>query len=51
MNLSSSDIELIEKSGLFDAGFYALNCPDLLESGKAPTEDHYKNHFYNHGFF
>ncbi|MBE3724682.1 hypothetical protein HJ192_06685 [Vibrio parahaemolyticus] len=49
--LTPEEKGIIERSGLFDPNFYALNCPDLLESGQAPNSDHYKNHFLEHGFF
>ncbi|NMU69137.1 hypothetical protein HKA89_10150, partial [Vibrio parahaemolyticus] len=49
--LTPEEKGIIERSGLFDPNFYALNCPDLLESGQAPNSDHYRNHFLEHGFF
>lgn len=49
--LTKEDRAAIEQSGLFDSNFYALNCPDLLESGQAPNSEHYKKHFFDSGFF
>lgn len=48
--LTPEEKDAIERSGLFDPNFYALSSSDLLESGKEPTSDHYREHYFEHGY-